>query len=92
MNRRRCSPRAGPGGSAHNLLADEELAKYAKALGHPARVRILRILARHTECICGEMVLRAAKKGATFAAPGGQLSGYAVGRGMQRGLRSTARG
>lgn len=35
---------------------DEELAKCAKALGHPIRVRILRILARHTECICGEMV------------------------------------
>ncbi len=36
--------------------ADEELAAYAKALGHPVRVRILRILARQTECICGEMV------------------------------------
>ena len=36
--------------------ADEELAKYAKALGHPARVQILRILAQQNECICGEMV------------------------------------
>jgi ArsR family transcriptional regulator len=36
--------------------ADEELATYAKALGHPARVRILRILAQQNECICGEMV------------------------------------
>lgn len=36
--------------------ADEELASYAKALGHPMRVRILRILAQQTECICGEMV------------------------------------
>jgi ArsR family transcriptional regulator len=35
---------------------DEELARYAKAMGHPMRVRILRILARQTECICGEMV------------------------------------
>ncbi|MGI6417658.1 MAG: ArsR/SmtB family transcription factor [Thermoguttaceae bacterium] len=36
--------------------ADEELARYAKALGHPARVKILRILARQTECVCGEVV------------------------------------
>jgi ArsR family transcriptional regulator len=36
--------------------ADEELATYAKALGHPIRVRILRILAQQTDCICGEMV------------------------------------
>jgi ArsR family transcriptional regulator len=36
--------------------ADEELAELAKAIGHPARVRILRILARKSECICGEIV------------------------------------
>ncbi len=36
--------------------ADAELAQYAKALGHPMRVRILRILAQQTECICGDMV------------------------------------
>lgn len=36
--------------------ADEQLAEYAKALGHPALVRILRILAQQNECICGEMV------------------------------------
>jgi len=36
--------------------ADEELAKFAKALGHPTRVQILRILAQQNECICGEMV------------------------------------
>jgi ArsR family transcriptional regulator, arsenate/arsenite/antimonite-responsive transcriptional repressor len=36
--------------------ADEELARYAKAMGHPIRIRILRILAQQTECICGEMV------------------------------------
>ena len=33
-----------------------ELAKYAKALGHPMRVRILCILARQAKCICGDMV------------------------------------
>lgn len=35
---------------------DEQLARYAKALGHPARVKIIRILARQRECICGEVV------------------------------------
>jgi ArsR family transcriptional regulator len=34
---------------------DSELAALAKALGHPARVKILRILARQTECICGDV-------------------------------------
>jgi ArsR family transcriptional regulator len=36
--------------------ADEELAMLAKALGHPARVQILRILARRTSCVCGDIV------------------------------------
>ncbi|MDX1632228.1 MAG: metalloregulator ArsR/SmtB family transcription factor [Thermoanaerobaculia bacterium] len=36
--------------------ADEELAKLTKALGHPTRVKILRILARREECLCGEIV------------------------------------
>lgn len=35
---------------------DERLAVLAKALGHPLRVRILRILARRRACICGELV------------------------------------
>lgn len=36
--------------------ADEELAALAKALGHPARVRILRLLTRREVCICGDIV------------------------------------
>lgn len=36
--------------------ADEELAALAKALGHPARVQILRILVRRNACICGDIV------------------------------------
>ncbi|NIA16240.1 MAG: metalloregulator ArsR/SmtB family transcription factor [Nitrospiraceae bacterium] len=36
--------------------ADRELARLAKALGHPVRVRIVRILARRTTCVCGELV------------------------------------
>ncbi|MFN7132602.1 MAG: ArsR/SmtB family transcription factor [Myxococcales bacterium] len=36
--------------------ADEELAALAKALGHPARVQILRLLLRKSACICGDIV------------------------------------
>lgn len=36
--------------------ADRELARLAKAAGHPARVLILRLLARRESCICGEIV------------------------------------
>ena len=36
--------------------ADEELAALAKAVGHPARVQILRILVRRTSCVCGDIV------------------------------------
>ena len=36
-------------------MTDERLATMAKALGHPARVSILRILASRA-CVCGEIV------------------------------------
>jgi DNA-binding transcriptional ArsR family regulator len=36
--------------------ADEELAALAKALAHPARVKIVRILLRKNGCICGDIV------------------------------------
>jgi DNA-binding transcriptional ArsR family regulator len=36
--------------------ADEELATLSKALGHPARIKILRVLVRKTSCICGDIV------------------------------------
>lgn len=36
--------------------ADDELASFAKALGHPARVRIMRLLTRRSTCICGDIV------------------------------------
>jgi DNA-binding transcriptional ArsR family regulator len=36
--------------------ADEELAALAKAIGHPARVQIIRILVRKTNCVCGDIV------------------------------------
>lgn len=36
--------------------ADDELATLAKALGHPARVQIIRLLSRRDGCVCGEIV------------------------------------
>ena len=39
------------------LTADEEgLADLAKALAHPARVRILRLLIERNACVCGDIV------------------------------------
>lgn len=40
-----------------NFTAEEqELAVFAKALSHPARIAILKVLAAKNECICGEIV------------------------------------
>lgn len=38
------------------LQKEQELAAFAKALAHPARIAVLKILARRNECICGEIV------------------------------------
>lgn len=35
---------------------EQELAVFAKALSHPARIAILKVLAQRNECICGEIV------------------------------------
>ena len=35
---------------------DLKLAEFAKALSHPARIAILKVLAEKKECICGELV------------------------------------
>lgn len=37
-------------------LKEQELAQFAKALAHPARIAILKVLAKHNECICGQIV------------------------------------
>ena len=36
--------------------ADQELSGLAKALGHPARVQIMRLLVRRESCVCGDIV------------------------------------
>ena len=35
---------------------EEEIAALGKAMGHPIRVQILRILLEREECLCGEIV------------------------------------
>ena len=35
---------------------EQEVALLAKALGHPARVRIMRLLLAHDACYCGQLV------------------------------------
>ncbi len=37
-------------------IEEQELAAFAKALSHPARIAILKVLAEKNECICGEIV------------------------------------
>lgn len=47
---------SGPRTFAATDACDEELAVLAKALSHPARVQILRLLASRKTCVCGEIV------------------------------------
>ena len=35
---------------------ENRLARYAKALGHPARISILKFLAKQQSCMCGDIV------------------------------------
>ena len=37
-------------------ITDEQLSSYCKALGHPMRLRILRILIARQSCLCGDLV------------------------------------
>lgn len=37
-------------------LKDNRISKYAKALGHPARIAILRLLIQKQTCVCGDIV------------------------------------
>ena len=50
--KRNCTPVKAPLTSAD----DEQLARLAQALGHPARVAIVRLLKARHSCICGEIV------------------------------------
>lgn len=54
-----CGPEAASGPDLRPIEgpdADLELAALARALGHPARVKILRFLGARNGCFCGEIV------------------------------------
>jgi len=51
----KCCEEVGPAVLARRLH-DDELAVMTKALGHPVRLQILRILSARTACITGDIV------------------------------------
>jgi ArsR family transcriptional regulator len=54
-----CAPEDRPvvaGSSSLDEVDDETLAAMAKALGHPTRVKILRLLAERQACVTGDLV------------------------------------
>ena len=55
-----CPPSNGTAPTEYRALegpeADDELAKLAKAIGHPARVRIIRMLSRKEARVCSQIV------------------------------------
>ncbi len=56
-----CTPAPDPDGTSdlrpvEGAEADGDLAALAKAVGHPARVKILRLLVRREACVCGDIV------------------------------------
>lgn len=52
-----CAPASGLRSEPTPLDAQEtELAELAKAIAHPARVRILRLLVERNSCVCGDIV------------------------------------
>jgi ArsR family transcriptional regulator len=53
MTRKNCCEPRDPKADA---ARDDELARLAWAIAHPARLQILRILATRCGCICGEIV------------------------------------
>ena len=38
------------------IQKEQDLAAFAKAISHPARIAIMKVLAQKNECICGELV------------------------------------
>jgi DNA-binding transcriptional ArsR family regulator len=56
---RACCPPASTAASpvpTSGKAFERELSALAKAMGHPARVRILRLLSERAGCVCGDIV------------------------------------
>ena len=49
-----CSPRVS-GDPVPLSASEQELADLCRALGHPARIRIMKILIEHRNCLCGDI-------------------------------------
>ena len=57
LSKKACAPAGGiDERPIVGAAADEELALLAKAVGHPLRVQILRILEQRETCVCGDLV------------------------------------
>jgi ArsR family transcriptional regulator len=54
---RATAPPRRPSTRRRHTASDVELARLARALAHPARVRIVRLLVKRGECMCGQIVL-----------------------------------
>ena len=53
MNTAKCKP--APKRTQQTELSEDDLGELCKALGHPARVRLIRILLDKGECISGDL-------------------------------------
>ncbi|HFE47137.1 MAG TPA: ArsR family transcriptional regulator [Nannocystis exedens] len=67
--------------------ANEQLARLAKAIGHPARVAIMRLLVRHEGCIVGDIVDKLPLAQSTISQHLKQLKGAGLIRGEVDGPR-----
>jgi DNA-binding transcriptional ArsR family regulator len=67
--------------------AGARLAQLAKAIGHPARVAILRLLLRRQACVCGEIVDELPLAQSTVSQHLKQLKGAGLIRGEVDGPR-----
>ena len=76
-----------PRGRPPHAAADVDLARFARALAHPARVRIVRLLARRGECVCGQIVLDLPLAQATVSQHLKVLKGAGIIRGQVDGPR-----
>lgn len=84
-----CPPPAKNEGKRLKVIdADRDLAALAKALGHPARIKILRQLAATQACVCGDLVQELGLAQATVSQHLKVLKGAGLLRGSISGPRT----
>jgi ArsR family transcriptional regulator, arsenate/arsenite/antimonite-responsive transcriptional repressor len=66
----------------------QQLAQYAKAISHPARIAILRKLAQDGKCICGELVAALPLSQSTVSQHLKELKNAGLIRGTFKGAKS----